>query len=79
MGPEQERDVRAALRNAKRAQRTCDTKLEKLERYMKYLRKRKRAFNDSQVQKFIAYFEEFRHAYIAFERSAADFVATYNY
>lgn len=73
---QRKRELLAALRVFRRAQRALDSALEKVEREIFRLRARKTLIQGDDVLKLIALWDQgVRPAYSSAERSGADFVA----
>lgn len=70
-------EVQRALRNARKYERTLDTDLEKVEREMLRLIKRKTLVGRSSVERLIALWDQgVRKSYPACEKALADAVST---
>lgn len=75
-----DRENRAALRAARRQERTLDTALERVERELLRLRARKTIVRPDQVLKLVALWDSgVRPQFQLCEHAMADFVSTVNY
>lgn len=72
---ELQRERKALVRAVKRAERTCDSKLEITERELKRLLKRKTLLDARDGTRFANMFDAFKRSYLDYEKAAADFVS----